>query len=388
MAKSNGSGNRMGPGANNMQPGTERNPNESLRNMIANTNKTVAETSKTNNQDGVKSQQNKTKAEQPQPVFVELLSSLRNLINSFALFNKRSTAHQEKVEKLMTTISNKLTESNNSFTSTRDYVKTHGENQELAQAIINEFVKQYDPAVFQNIINASTTIEEKISTFISNKTDSNVSSSVQSEISALTTALTNFFNKFESTQTQIVNALNSNSQNLQQFQTSVDNYTQTVADSVTKIKEETNKQNLNVKEEETLPVLTDILDRLNNLSSVLSENTDKQISEFNSSLKDFILNNTAQQVASVEKTTNNESDAYIYKSIDAYVKKHEQMLSANNEKYLTLLQSKLNTLSNPELVEVKNNQNNNNSFYDELTDQKLKLDQAINNFNLQLRITS
>ena len=64
------------------------------------------------------------------------------------------------------------------------------------------------------------------------------------------------------------------------------------------------------------------------------------------------------------------------------------MLSANNEKYLTLLQSKLNTLSNPELVEVKNNQNNNNSFYDELTDQKLKLDQAINNFNLQLRITS
>ena len=323
MAKSNGSGNRMGPGANNMQPGTERNPNESLRNMIANTNKTVAETSKTNNQDGVKSQQNKTKAEQPQPVFVELLSSLRNLINSFALFNKRSTAHQEKVEKLMTTISNKLTESNNSFTSTRDYVKTHGENQELAQAIINEFVKQYDPAVFQNIINASTTIEEKISTFISNKTDSNVSSSVQSEISALTTALTNFFNKFESTQTQIVNALNSNSQNLQQFQTSVDNYTQTVADSVTKIKEETNKQNLNVKEEETLPVLTDILDRLNNLSSVLSENTDKQISEFNSSLKDFILNNTAQQVASVEKTTNNESDAYIYKSIDAYVKKHE-----------------------------------------------------------------
>jgi RNA polymerase-binding transcription factor DksA len=322
MAKSNGSGNRMGPGANNMQPGTERNPNESLRNMIANTNKTVAETSKTNNQDGVKSQQNKTKAEQPQPVFVELLSSLRNLINSFALFNKRSTANQEKVEKLMTTISNKLAESNNSFTSTRDYVKTHGENQELAQAIINEFVKQYDPAVFQNIINASTTIEEKISTFISNKTDSNVSSSVQSEISALTTALTNFFNKFESTQTQIVNALNSNSQNLQQFQTSVDNYTQTVADSVTKINEETNKQNLNVKEEETLPVLTDILDRLNNLSSVLSDNTDKQISEFNSSLKDFILNNTAQQVASVEKTTNNESDAYIYKSIDDYVKKH------------------------------------------------------------------
>jgi hypothetical protein len=64
------------------------------------------------------------------------------------------------------------------------------------------------------------------------------------------------------------------------------------------------------------------------------------------------------------------------------------MLSVNNEKYLTLLQSKLNTSSNPELVEVKNNQNNNNSFYDELTDQKLKLDQAINNFNLQLRITS
>ena len=66
------------------------------------------------------------------------------------------------------------------------------------------------------------------------------------------------------------------------------------------------------------------------------------------------------------------------------------MLSANNEKYLTLLQSKLNTLSSPELVEVKNNQNNNNnnSFYDELTGQKLKLDQAINNFNIQLRITS